>query len=764
MLLHCPSMATLMLLQIVCTIVFAITHLNSVFAQSHAYIIHMDSSAMPKAFSGHERWYLATLLSISDSAKSSNSTTKIIHTYTNSIQGFSAVLTLSELEALKKCPGFVSFAHDGPLKLQTTHTSQFLGLTSSSGAWPASNYGEGVIIGLLDTGVWPESESFKDEGMTEVPSKWKGKCVSGTQFNSSLCNKKLIGARFFNKGYIANNPEETITMNSPRDTDGHGTHTASTAAGHDVKGASYFGYATGTARGAAPRARIAIYKVVWFDSAYRSDILAAVDQAILDGVDILSISLGYTLDDHFLDDDTIAIATFAAMNRGIFVAASAGNDGPSYGTLLNGAPWAVIVGAGTIDREFQGILTLGNGVQITFTTLYPGNSSGSKLPIVFADGCQSVKELMKLKNKIVVCKDNLSISDQVENANSAKVSGAVFVTNFTLSEYYTRSSFPAVFIGLKDGENVINYIKKSKNPTSILEFKHTVLNTKPAPKVDDYSSRGPFPSCPSVLKPDILAPGSLILAAWTSNNSVAQVQSGSLFSKFNVVSGTSMAAPHVAGVAALIKQVHPDWSPAAIRSALMTTANPLDNEQNPIIDAQSNLPASPLDIGAGHISPNKAIDPGLIYDATAQDYINLLCAMNYTSKGIQVITGSKSNCIDRSIHLNYPSFIAYFNNEGSNSSAKVIQEFRRTVTNVGGEKSSYTAKLTAMEGLKVKVEPQRLVFKKKYEKLSYKVTLEGLKLLKEDVVQGSLIWIDDGGKYVVRSPIVVTNIVPNDLL
>ncbi|KAI5319310.1 hypothetical protein L3X38_039018 [Prunus dulcis] len=764
--LHCSPMAALAL-QILCTVLSAITHfISSVSAQSNAYIIHMDSKAMPKAFSGHQSWYLATLLSISDSPKAYTfSTTKLIHTYTNSIQGFSAILSLSELESLKNSPGFISVTPDGPLKLHTTHTSQFLGLTSSSGAWPASNYGEDVIIGVLDTGVWPESESFKEyEGITDVPSRWKGKCVSGTQFNSSLCNKKLIGAQFFNKGFIANNPDLKIRMNSPRDTDGHGTHTSSTAAGRDVNGASYFGYATGTARGAAPRARIAIYKVVWFNGAYESDLFAAVDQAIQDGVDILSISLGYTLNDHFLDDDTIAIATFAAMKKGIFVAASAGNEGSGWGTLLNGAPWAVIVGAGTIDREFQGILTLGNGMQITFTTMYPGNSSRSQLPLVFMDGCGSVKELKKLKNKIVVCKDNLSISNQVENAESATVSGAVFITNISLSDFYTKSSFPAAFIGLQDGQNVIKYIKKSSKPTANLEFKKTVLGTKPAPKVDDYSSRGPSTSCPSVLKPDILAPGSLVLASWSPNSSVFEVQSGSLFSKFNIESGTSMAAPHVAGVAALIKEVHRDWSPAAIRSALMTTANPLDNTQKPIIDVSTNLPATPLDIGAGHINPNKALEPGLVYDTTAEDYIKLLCAMNYTAKQIQVITGSIHSCVNRSIDLNYPSFIAYFNSKGSKSSAKVVQEFKRTVTNVGEQRSGYTAKLTAMAGLKVKVEPERLVFKNKYEKLSYKLTLEGPKLLKKVVVQGSLSWVDDGGKYVVRSPIVATNLVPNSLL
>ncbi|EEF38799.1 conserved hypothetical protein [Ricinus communis] len=201
--------------------------------------------------------------------------------------------------------------------------------------------------------------------MTQVPQRWKGKCVSDTQFNSSLCNKILIGARFYNKGLYAKHPEiSNLTINSTRDTDGHGTHTASTAAGSFAEGASYFGYENGTASGMAPQARIAIYKASWRYGTTESDVLAAIDQAIQDGVDILSLSLAFHMDDIFLEDDTIAIATFAAMRKGIFVAASAGNDGPLYWTLVNGAPWLVTVGAGTVDREFGALLTLGSGDQI----------------------------------------------------------------------------------------------------------------------------------------------------------------------------------------------------------------------------------------------------------------------------------------------------------------------------------------------------------------------------------------------------------------
>nr|XP_023915092.1 subtilisin-like protease SBT1.9 [Quercus suber] len=757
-------MATLTL-QVLCSILFTFSYLSSNLAQHDTYIIHMDSSAIPKAFSDHHSWYSATLSSVSDNSKAA--TSSLIYAYTGSIHGFSASLTPSELETLQKTPGYISFTPDRPLTMHTTHTSQFLGLSSASGAWSASNHGHDVIIGLVDTGIWPESESFKDDGMTQIPSRWKGKCESGTQFNSSLCNKKLIGARYFNKGLLAKNPKVNITMNSPRDTSGHGTHTSSTAAGNFVKGATYFGYATGTSKGMAPRARIAMYKAGWRYGVYSSDVLAAIDQAIQDGIDILSLSLGFSLDENVLQDDPIAIASFAAMEKGVMVVASAGNEGPLYGTLSNGAPWVLTVGAGTIDREFHGILTLGNGMQITFVSMYPGNSSLTQVSLVFLNGCKSVEEMKKNKNKIVVCKDNLSLSTQVYNAKSARVYGAIFISNYSLPEFATKSSFPTAFLGLQEGQTVIDYIKRNNSiPRGSLIYHKTVIGTKPAPMVDIYNSRGPFPSCPSVLKPDLLAPGSSILASWCPTSPVAEVRSKPLFSKFNLESGTSMSAPHVAGVAALIKEVHPDWSPAAIRSALMTTASSLDNTLSPIKDrAYNKRQASPLDIGAGHINPNKALDPGLVYDATAEDYVKLLCAMNYTAAQIRIITKSTYNCENRSLDLNYPSFIVFFNEYDSNSDAKVVHEFRRTVTNVREGRWTYTANVTGMNGLiKVKVEPEKLVFKQKYEKQSYKLSLEGPKPLKEVVDHGSLSWVNDDGKYVVRSPIVVTSLVPESLL
>ncbi|ESW07307.1 hypothetical protein PHAVU_010G118800 [Phaseolus vulgaris] len=724
-----------------------ILNLVHTLAQSHNYIIHMDASAMPKAFSTQHAWHLSTLSSALDSAETSNHNnldtaySKLIYTYTNAMNGFSANLSPKEYEALKISPGYVSSTLDLPTKLDTTHSPGFLGLNPSTGAWPAAKFGEDVIVGLVDSGLWPESESFRDEGMSGVPSRWKGQCES-----SIKCNNKLIGARFFKKGFSSQHAQLFTIVNSTRDTEGHGTHTSSTAVGSQVENASFFGYANGSAKGVASKARLAMYKVVWNDRIYTSDAIAAIDTAISDGVDVLSLSLGF--DDATLSNDPVAIATFAAMDRGIFVATSAGNAGPGRGTVHNGIPWVTNVAAGTLDREYHGTLTLANGVNISGLSLYLGNLSANQVPIVFMGSCDDFAKLGNARSKIVVCED---MSGNIDNLAStidfANVSAAVFISNVTDLTFFLHRSFAGIVINPRNGEILKAYLKSNSDAKASMSFKITALGITPAPSVDVYSSRGPSHSCPFVLKPDITAPGTSILAAWPQNLPVAQT----LHNSFNLLTGTSMATPHVAGVGALLKGAHPDWSPAAIRSAIMTTSDIFDNTKNLIRDiGEGEKPASPLAMGAGHINPNKALDPGLVYDVGAQDYVNLLCAMNFTQENIKAITRSSSyNCSKPSLDLNYPSFIAFFNDSSKEST--LTWEFVRTVTYFGEGQTSYTASITPIKGFNVSIIPNKLVFKEKNEKQSYKLRIEGPKI--EGF--GYITWTDV--KHVVRSPIVVTN-------
>lgn len=641
-----------------------------------------------------------------------------------------------------------------------------IGTKDTHGIIKESDSGSNVIIGVLDTGIWPERVSFNDHDLGPVPSHWKGKCDGGDNFPENLCNKKLIGARYYST--------QQQQQGSARDTIGHGTHTASTIAGRHVANASFLGFAQGVANGIAPKSRIAVYKVCSEEGCSASDILAGIDAAVEDGVDVISASIGG--DPLPYHEDPIAIGAFGAIEKGVLFSASGGNDGPTDSTISNVAPWITTVGASTIDRRFPADLVLGDGSVITGSSLYTGHGlpEGKYLPLIYAGNASISKidddaaclpgTLNKdlVRGKIVLC--DLSDGPRAEKAvvvRDAGGVGLVLANVEPIGEGLVADAFliPGLAITQSKRTTLLQYIKSTKNPKATLIFKGTQLGIKPAPVVASFSSRGPNSISPSVLKPDIIAPGVDILAAWPDGVPPTEAASDKRRTEFNIVSGTSMSCPHVSGVAALLKGAHPDWSPAMIKSALMTTAYTDDHDGKSLLDEKDYSVSSVFGFGAGHVDPDKAVDPGLVYDLTVDDYLNFLCASNFNTRQIEVISRRQVSCSGvqqvNMWDLNYPSILVSFDASAPSKSELVVN---RTVTYVGDGDSTFTIKITNPKGVTVAVDQEKLIFKKKGQQQSYMVRILSEKVGPHHNYSGSesgyLVWTN--GKHQVTSPIVVT--------
>ncbi|WP_371194009.1 S8 family serine peptidase [Glaciecola sp. SC05] len=669
----------------------------------------------------------------------------VLHNYAHTFNGFSARLSPAQVEAISNHPDVVAVYADEVHKLQTSNTPKFMGLVTDAGngLHDLGIVGEDVIVGILDSGIWPENPSFgsdpsiPEQSYSPAPAGWENACNVGTvgsfvdangvvvyddstaPADEFTCNDKLIGARYFGATFSSVYEMQfgLGAFASARDDDGHGSHTASTAAGNAGVTAVLNGTEVGTLSGVAPRARIAAYKVCWNanyvnpqggDEAgcFFGDSLAAIDQAVVDGVDVLNYSIGNSQN----INTPVYNASLSAANAGVFFAASAGNSGPNAGTVSNIAPWIATVAASTYDGTSAAI---GNELTINSGVLAPGGFFsvpaviGTAVPeggltadlglAVPIEACGPLSS--DLTGQIaLIARGGCPFVDKLLNAEAAGAIGAVVYTQsgtpIAMGGTDTGIGIPGVMVFNADGLALADSVNAGTTNVTMSLNGSAIEATEVGNIMAGFSSRGVNTQTADILKPDITAPGVRILAA----SSPQQLQFGGnpQGENFAYLQGTSMSSPHIAGMGALLSGEFPDWSPAEIKSAIMTTAR-----QN-LVKENGSTPADPFDFGAGHVDPAPSLNPGLVYDANLGDYLGFLCGQG--EAGLVASARFGANCNDivaqgfatDASQLNYPS-IAIGELQGT-------ETISRTVTDVSGNGGSYTVNVDAPEGTAVTVQ------------------------------------------------------------
>jgi subtilisin family serine protease len=700
--------------------------------------------------------YMSFLASRQDAVLASVGGGKKLHSYGYVFNGFAAELTPEQAAKLAQTKGVLAVTKDEARDLDTSSTPTFLGLTAPGGAWSQTK-GEGVIIGIVDGGIWPESLSFSDRTGTngnatkdgklsyrQIPG-WNGKCTPGDQFNGSHCNQKLIGARYYNAGWGGNagiRAQLPWEYNSPRDFGGHGTHTASTAGGNENTPTTGPAAVFGSVSGIAPRARIAAYKVCWETGAggscFTTDSVAAIDQAVADGVDVINFSISGSRTNF---RDPVEIAFLFAADAGIFVAASAGNSGPTTSTVAHPGPWLTTVAAGTHNRNGEGSVALGYGASYTgasYATAMPASPLVDAANLALPPATAADAELCapgsldpaKTAGKAVLCKRGVYALVDKSAEVAAKGGVGMVLYNDPLGATNTLALFhsvPSVHLVAASGLAVKSYITAMGAGATASIAQATILYNATAPLTASFSSRGPLlAGNGDILKPDLIAPGESILAA--------VAPPGNRGREFDLYSGTSMSSPHVAGLAALMKEKYSNWSPMMIKSALMTTAYDVLDGGTP---APNTNPVLIFRQGAGHVQPNSALDPGLVYDSNFADWLSFICGAQPGGGCTGVTPMDPSD-------LNLAS-IAIGDMAG-------VQTVKRRVTNVSGKPLTVTAAVTGMGGFNTVVNPSSLTLKPG-ETQQFTVSFARTTAALNAYTGGQLTWT--GGGYTVRSPIVV---------
>ena len=694
----------------------------------------------------------------------------LVASYEYAANGFSAALTPGQAEALAGQKGVATVQRDELHQLHTTDSPHFLGLDDRHGAWDSGYTGQGVIVGVIDTGIWPEHPSFADSGLGAPPADWMGGtpvCEFGdTTYNPDdvafACNNKLIGARDMRALYEMFIGSETYS--TARDYDGHGTHTASTATGNRDVEASIFGRDFGEVTGIAPDAWVAAYSACGAQGCFGGDLADAIDQAVADGVDVINYSIGSAAPGLTGPDD---IAFLFAADAGVFVATSAGNAGPGASTLGSPAtvPWITSVGASEQDKTYIAEILTGDSTswnsrwshwfkkdqgRFEGASITPG--TGGQLP--FVDAADHGNELCdpavtftpEITGAVVLCLRG--VQARVEKSQAVFEQGGAGMVLYNpddVQDLVTDNHWvPSVHVNFTDGSALKQYIADNGAEATV-ELTDGERERQRGNTMAAFSSRGPVgsPASADIIKPDVTAPGVNILAGASPTPTL-----GAPGQLFQSISGTSMSSPHVAGLFALLKQAHPEWTPAMAKSALMTTA------RQDVRKEDGTTRADPFDFGSGHVDPEgrasregSIFNPGLVYDAGFNEYLGFMC-----DAAPEIFANPAGTCAALSsagiptlaTDLNYPSIGA--------SEVPGAKTVVRTVTNVSDETETYRARVHEPHGYDVTVSPDRITLAPG-ESVSFEVSFVNEDAPLDVWRFGSLTW--ESGHNRVRSPIAV---------
>ena len=648
---------------------------------------------------------------------------EVLYRFSSALNGFAAELTRAQVKTLRSLPGVALVERSTTQRLDSVDAPGFVGANQ---AWETAGgpdqAGRGLVVGVVDSGIWPENPSFAAlPGVSASgPRGFRGSCATGEQWDEADCNSKVVAARYFVRGFGEENLAASEYL-SPWDGTGHGSHVAAIAAGNDGVSVSVEGQKFGPSSGMAPGARIAAYKACWTapdpadDGCTTADAVAAVDRAVADGVDVLSFAMSPTRG----DSEALARAFLNATAAGVFVTASAGNDGPGPGSVANSSPWVTTVGAST-HRAYEGAVVLGDGQRLVGAMVADERVRSTE--IVLAEDAAATGssvadarlcrpgslEPAAVADRIVVC-DRGTIA-RVEKSAAVDGAGGAAMILANVAPDSVASDFhavPTVHLDVADARAVKDYVSNTPAPRASLDPDGTA--DTPAPQVAPFSSRGParLDERGALLKPDLTAPGVGVLAAVAPPSN-----SGRLWDQY---SGTSMSTGAVAGLAAVVMGEQPSWTPAMVKSALTTTADDLAGVSGPLAE------------GAGQVDATEMLDPGLVFDASPGRFRSWLegrtdaRALNLPSIAVDDLTGR----------------------------ARVV----RRVTNVSGSSETYSAQVSGLPGIQARVRPQTLELGPG-ESSRFAVVLERTTAQPESVTRGTLTLT--GLSHQVRVPLMAT--------